>query len=193
MDILILGGTQFLGRHIAQTALARGHTLTLFNRGRTNPDLFPEIEKLRGDRDDDLAALAGRRWDACVDTCGYVPRIVRASAEALAGAVGHYTFISSISVYDDFTAPDVNEESPVGTLADETVEEITGETYGPLKVLCERAAEAAIPGRTLVIRPGLIVGPNDPSNRFTYWPTGTSGWSRPASSGPSTPPVPSDR
>ena len=118
MDVLILGGTQFLGRHIAQTALARGHAVTLFNRGRTHPDLFPELEKLRGDRDGDLAVLSGRHWDACVDTCGYVPRIVRASAEALAGAVGHYTFISSISVYDDGRTWDPQRNRPRAVAGD---------------------------------------------------------------------------
>ena len=105
-----------------------------------------------------------------IDTCGSFPRVVRASAELLAGAVRQYVFISSMSVYADLAAPGIDETSPVGTIADETVEEVTGETFGPLKALCEQAVEAAMPGRTLTIRPGLIVGPNDPSNRFTYWP-----------------------
>src|SRR5260370_13923977 len=99
MDILIIGGTQFFGRHIVEAALSAGHRLTLFNRGRTNPDLFPEIEKLHGDRATDLSALQGRSWDSAIDLCGYVPRVVRASAELLAGSVAHYTFIFSISVY----------------------------------------------------------------------------------------------
>ncbi len=170
MNLLILGGTVFLGRHLVTTALARGHTVTLFNRGQHNPDLFPDVEKLRGDRDDDLAALEGRRWDAVIDTCGYVPRIVRASAALLADAVDHYTFISSMSVYADPMPTHANESAPLATIEDETVEAITGETYGPLKALCEAAAEAAMPGRVLNIRPGLIVGPFDPSDRFTYWP-----------------------
>src|SRR5262249_10510626 len=127
-------------------------------------------EKLRGDRDGGLAALQDRRWDAVIDTCGYVPRVVRASAELLGGAVDQYTFISSISVYDDSNPPGMDESAAVGTLQDESVEEITGETYGPLKALCERAVEDALPGRALVIRPGLIVGPHDPTDRFTYWP-----------------------
>ncbi|HZO86929.1 MAG TPA: NAD-dependent epimerase/dehydratase family protein [Chthonomonadaceae bacterium] len=170
MNLLILGGTVFVGRHLVEAALARGHTVTLFNRSQHNPELFPEVEKLRGDRDGDLGALQGRHWDAVLDTCGYVPRIVRASAELLADAVPHYTFISSISVYKDLSIPGMDENAPVGTLEDETTEEITAETYGPLKVLCEQAAEEAMPGRVLTIRPGLIVGPHDPTDRFTYWP-----------------------
>ncbi|MCL6642308.1 MAG: SDR family oxidoreductase [Candidatus Bipolaricaulota bacterium] len=170
MKLLVLGGTVFLGRHIVETALARGHQVTLFNRGQHNPELFPEVEKLRGNRDGHLEALHGRRWDAAIDTCGYVPRVVRASAELLAHSVEHYTFISSISVYADFSVLGLNETAPLGRLQDETVEEITGETYGPLKALCEQAAERAMPGRVLIIRPGLIVGPHDPTDRFTYWP-----------------------
>jgi len=170
MDLLIIGGTVFLGRHLVEAALGRGHTVTLFNRGQHNPELFPGIEKLRGDRASDLAALRGRRWDAAIDTCGYVPRVVRASAELLADAVEHYTFVSSISVYADFSQANVDEGAPVGTLADAAVEEVTGETYGPLKALCEQAAEDALPGRVLNVRPGLIVGPHDPTDRFTYWP-----------------------
>src|SRR5262245_44264411 len=149
MRLLIIGGTVFLGRHLVEAALARGHTITLFNRGQHNPELFPDVEKLRGDRQSDLTALAGRRWDAAIDTCGYVPRVVRASAELLADAVEHYTFVSSISVYADFKKQGIDESDPVGTLADETVEEVTGESYGPLKALCEQAAERAMPGRVL--------------------------------------------
>ncbi|MFN8498231.1 MAG: epimerase [Anaerolineae bacterium] len=170
MRLLILGGTVFLGRALVDAARARGHAVTLFNRGQHNPELYPDVEKLRGDRDGDLAALAGREWDAVIDTCGYVPRIVRASGEALADRVGRYVFISTISVYADFSGEGPREESPVGMLADETVEEVNGETYGPLKALCEAAVEAALPGRALIIRPGLIVGPYDVSDRFTYWP-----------------------
>ncbi len=170
MRLLILGGTIFLGRSLVETALERGHTVTLFNRGKHSPELFPEVEKLIGDRNGDLAALQGRTWDAVIDTCGYVPRVVASSAQRLADAVGHYTFISSISAYANFRQPNMNESGPIATMEDETVEEVTGESYGPLKVLCEQAAERALPGRTLNIRPGLIVGPHDPSDRFTYWP-----------------------
>src|SRR5918912_126437 len=168
MKLLILGGTKFLGRHLVESALARGDEVTLFNRGQHNPEIFPEVEKLRGDRDGGLDALRGRRWDAVVDTSGYVPRVVRASAELLAVAVEFYAFVSSMSVYADFGGPN-DEDSPLATIADETVEEVTGETYGALKALCERAAEEAMPGRVLVARAGLIVGPYDPTGRFTYW------------------------
>ncbi len=170
MNILILGGTVFLGRALVGAAMDRGHKLTLFNRGTSNPGLFPEVEQLIGDRQSDLSALNARRWDAVIDTCGYFPRVVRASAELLAGAVDHYTFISTESVYADVSQIGVDESAPVGTLADESVEEITGETYGPLKALCEQAVLSAMPGRALIIRPGLIVGPYDKSDRFTYWP-----------------------
>jgi 2'-hydroxyisoflavone reductase len=170
LKLLILGGTAFLGRHLVEAAQARGHEITLFNRGQRNPALFPDLEKLRGNRDGDLAALQGRRFDAAIDTCGFVPRIVRASAELLADAVDRYTFISSISVYADFSKRGIGEDAPVGTLEDETTEEVTNEAYGPLKALCEQAAERAMPGRVLNIRPGLIVGPHDPTDRFTYWP-----------------------
>ncbi len=170
MKLLVLGGTVFLGRHVVEAALAHGHDVTLFNRGQHNPELFPEAEKLRGDRDGDMEALNGRAWDAVVDTCGYVPRLVRRSAQRLADVAGHYTFISSISVYADFSRPQRDENAPLGTLEDESVEEVTNQTYGPLKVLCEGEAQRAFPGRALIIRPGLIVGPHDPSDRFTYWP-----------------------
>jgi len=170
MKLLILGGTVFVGRHLVEAALARNHDVTLFNRGQHNANLFPDVETLHGDRDGGLDPLKGRRWDAVVDTCGYTPRVVRASADLLSGAVGHYTFISSISVYRDVSRPGVDESGAVGTLEDTTTEEVTGDTYGPLKALCERAVEEAMPGRTLVVRPGLIVGPHDPTDRFTYWP-----------------------
>ena len=171
MRVLILGGTLFVGRHLVEAALARGDEVTLFNRGRTNPDLFPEVEHLRGDRDDDLTALRGRTWDTVIDPSARIPRWVRTTLELLADSVGHYTFISSGSVYYDTSLPGVDENAPVHTVADETVEEITDpETYGALKVLCERTAEELMPGRVLSVRAGLIVGPYDPTGRFTYWP-----------------------
>ena len=171
MRLLILGGTIFLGRHLVDAALARGHEVTLFNRGQHGAELYPAVERLRGDRDGDLEALRGRRWDAAIDTSGYVPRVARASAELLAGEVEHYTFISSLSVYAHFRERGTDERAPVGVLDDPTVEQVDGETYGPLKALCERAVEAALPGRALIVRPGLIVGPHDPTDRFTYWPS----------------------
>jgi 2'-hydroxyisoflavone reductase len=172
MNILIIGGTRFLGRHLVDAARARGHTVTLFNRGKSNPDLFPELETIQGDREHDIAKLAGREWEAVIDTCGYVPRIVRLSAEGLArsGGVGRYVFISSLSVYSDLRKIGIDESDPMSKLEDETVEEITGETYGPLKALCEKTVQELYGDRALIVRPGLIVGPNDPTDRFTYWP-----------------------
>src|SRR5688500_14878734 len=183
MKLLVLGGTKFLGRHLVEIALAGGHEVTLFNRGQLNPELFPGVERLRGDRDGRLDALRGRGWDAAVDTSGYLPRVVRESAALLADAVGHYTFVSSISVYRDTRAPGVNEDYAVGRISEEELQEAEalrqseltaapffGERYGPLKALCELAAEEAMPGRVLHVRAGLIVGPHDYTDRFTYWP-----------------------
>lgn len=170
MKLLIIGGTRFLGRALVDEGLEAGHELTLFNRGLSNPGLYPDIEQIHGDRDGDLAALGGRRWDAVIDTSGYVPRVVRASATYLADAVEHYTFISSISVYAEPTPDNLDEDAPVATIPDETTEEITGESYGALKALCEQAATEATGGRALTVRAGLIVGPHDPTDRFTYWP-----------------------
>lgn len=169
MNILILGGTVFVGRHLAEEALRRGHRVTLFNRGKQNPDLFPALERLRGDRDGDLRALENHRWDAVLDTSGYVPRQVRASARLLADRVTHYTFISTLAVYPDLGAPDLDETAPVATLSDPSTEEVNSITYGALKALCERTLEEALPNRTLVIRPGYVIGPHDPTDRFTWW------------------------
>jgi len=173
MNILIIGGTRFLGRHLVDSALAHGHQVTMFNRGKSNPDLYPHLETIHGDRAEDLSALTTRRFDSVIDTCGYVPRIVRHSARALKDSVGQYVFISSISAYADFSQIGIIEESPLAKMPEgtpETIEEVTGETYGPLKVLCEQAVEEELPGRALIVRPGLIVGPYDPTDRFTYWP-----------------------
>ena len=172
MKILILGGTKFLGRHLVEAALARGHEVTLFNRGITNPNLFPDLETITGDRGQDIEKLSGREWDAVIDVAGYLPRIVRLSAQSLAqsGSVKCYVFISSISVYADFKKAGLDESYPVGKLEDETIEEITGESYGPLKALCEKTVQEIYGDRALVVRPGLIVGPHDPTDRFTYWP-----------------------
>ncbi len=176
MKILILGGTRFLGPALVEAAQARGHTLTLFNRGKSRPDIFPDVEQLRGDRDplvgEGLKALEGRTWDAVIDTSGYYPRIVKASAELLAPNVKHYTFISTISVYRDTSKPGSDETAPLATMEDPTVEEMGAnfENYGPLKALCEQAAEAAMPSRVANVRPGFIVGPLDDTDRFTYWP-----------------------
>ncbi len=170
LRILILGGTAFLGPQLVEYALARGHSVTLFNRGLTRPHLFPNLEKLRGDRQTgDLKALEGRSWDAVIDTSGYVPRVVRASAELLAPNVGHYVFISTISVYKALPQPGMDESAPLATVPDPKNEDIR-EHYGALKALSEQAAESVFPGRTTNIRPGLLVGPDDPTQRFTYWP-----------------------
>ncbi|MGE5377594.1 MAG: NAD-dependent epimerase/dehydratase family protein [Bacteroidota bacterium] len=170
MKILILGGTKFLGRHLVDAALAAGHEVTLFNRGRTNPALFPNIETIIGDREHDLDKLSDRQWDDAIDVAGYLPRIVRLSAEGLQRSVKRYVFISSISAYAGFKKVGINEADPVGRLEDESVEEINGETYGPLKALCEKTVQDIYGDRALIIRPGLIVGPHDPTDRFTYWP-----------------------
>jgi 2'-hydroxyisoflavone reductase len=165
----VLGGTSFLGRHVVEAALAGHHEVTLFNRGLTNPDVYPEAEKVHGDRGGDLAALSARTFDVVIDTSGQLPRHVKASASALADRASHYTFVSSISAYADFSRP-VDESAPVATLEDSATEDTRPENYGGHKALCEQAAETAMPGRTLVVRPGLIVGPYDPTDRFTYWP-----------------------
>lgn len=182
MKLLILGGTRFVGRHLVEASLARRHEVTLFNRGRHSPAALAGVEEIHGDRNSDLDKLRGRRWDAVVDTCGYLPRAVRAAAEVLSGSVDRYVFISTLSVYADVSRPGVDESAPVATLTGEQLEEANAidssgqpsavtyrEMYGGLKALCERAAEEVLPGRTLVIRPGLIVGPDDYTDRFTYW------------------------
>jgi 2'-hydroxyisoflavone reductase len=172
MKQLVLGGTKFLGRAIVESALQQGHDVTLFNRGQTNPELFPEVEKLRGDRAADLSSLAGRTWDAVADTSAYVPQQARASAQALTDSADYYLFISSVSVYADLSQP-VNEDSSLDELqegqpGDRLLEDFSN--YGPLKVLCERAVAESFEGSTAIVRPGLIVGPHDPTGRFTYWP-----------------------
>ncbi|MBU1048429.1 NAD-dependent epimerase/dehydratase family protein [Candidatus Bipolaricaulota bacterium] len=170
MKLLLVGGTVFLGRVVVEQALARGHEVTLFNRGQSNPDLFSGVEQIHGNRDGGLEALAGRTFDACIDTCGYFPRIVKASAQFLKDAVQWYAFVSSVSVYGKPSFEGVDEDGVLATIDDPTIEEITGESYGPLKALCEAEITAAFGDRALLIRPGLIVGPYDVSDRFTYWP-----------------------
>jgi 2'-hydroxyisoflavone reductase len=176
MKILIIGGTRFLGRHLVNSARARGHEITLFNRGQTNPDLFRKVEKIRGDRERDLDQLSGAalsvskgRWEAVIDTCGYVPRVVKMSAEALKEKVERYVYISSTAAYADFGKVGIRESDPVATMEDDTVEEVTQDNYGALKALCEKAAQDVFGINSLIIRPGLVVGPHDPTDRFTYW------------------------
>lgn len=170
MNILILGGTVFLGRALVEDARRRGHTLTLFNRGQTNGGLFPDVETLYGNRDGALEALQGRRWDAVIDTCGYVPRVVRQSTSLLARSVGQYVFISSISVYADTSQPGMTEDQPTAQLEVEIVDETNSAYYGPFKAQCEQVVQSGLPGRALIVRPGLLVGPHDQTDRFTYWP-----------------------
>jgi 2'-hydroxyisoflavone reductase len=165
--LLVLGGTRFLGRAIVEAALERGHELTLFNRGQTNAELFPDVQKIRGDRTEGLGALTGKTWDAVVDVATFLPRVVRLSTVALAQSVGRYVYVSSISVYADQSVPPV-EGNAVAELTDPESESL--EDYGPLKAACERIVQDAFGTRSLVVRPGLIVGPHDPTDRFTYWP-----------------------
>ena len=198
MNILILGGTRFLGRHLVNAALARDHAVTLFNRG--NYPAPTGVETIYGDRRSDLGKLRGRRWDAVVDTCGLIPRQVRNSAEELSESISTYVFISSQSAYADVSDPGVDESAPLATLSDEQLAEAdaieaSGETsaksygklYNGLKALCEQAVEEVLPEKCLTIRPGLIVGPNDYSDRFTYWVA------RVANGGEVLAPAPSDR
>lgn len=170
MRILIVGGTRFVGRHIAAAALGRGHEVTVFHRGRTGTDLFGEATHLLGDRNGDLAALGSGAWDATIDVCAYVPRQVNSLAAALDGRGGQYVLVSSLSVYATPQPPLFDEDSPLIELPDPTVEEVTdAETYGGLKVLCERAAAERFGAGVLVIRPTYVVGPFDYTGRFTWW------------------------
>lgn len=179
MKLLILGGTAYLGPEIVACAKVRGWEITLFNRGKTRADMFPELERIKGDRDpkkdDGLANLekaikAGRTWDGVIDTSGYRPQDVRASAELLKPAARHYVFISTISVYPSMAVPNADESAAVGTLEKPEEAKLSNETYGPLKAACEKAALAVYGDRCSVLRPGLIVGPGDPTDRWTYWP-----------------------
>ena len=173
LRILVLGGTGFIGPHMVREALRRGHEVELFNRGRTNSDIFPDLKHYQGDRDGGLAVLDGGRWDAVIDNSGYVPRHVADSAGMLEAVVTQYLYISTVSVYGDFTGP-VNEDTAVGVLDDDTVEEVTAATYGPLKALCEqRVLERFGAARTTILRPTYICGPGDRTDRYTYWPVRT--------------------
>lgn len=176
MHLLVIGGGRFVGRHLVQAALAAGHRVTVFNRGQTS-DVWPDgVAHLRGDRRLDLSALHGRRWDAVIDCCGYLPSEVAALGAALAGHVPRCVFISSISVYGSFVAPNT-EDSPLGAIDDVDTTVVDGRTYGPLKALCEAEVQRAWGQGALIIRPGLVVGPDDPTGRFSWWP---ARWARAA-------------
>ncbi len=173
LSILILGGTGFIGPHMVREALRRGHQVTLFNRGRTDNTLFPDLETIRGDRNNGLDGLKGRSWDAVIDNSGYVPRHVQDSARLLAPNTKRYLYISTVAVYADFDV-DNTESSALASIADESIEDVNGETYGPLKALCEKRARAEVDDERLtVIRPTYIAGPGDHTDRFSYWPIRT--------------------
>jgi len=169
MRILVIGGTRFVGKHFVAQALAAGHEITLFHRGQTGSDLFPEAEHRVGDRDSDLAALAPGRWDATVDTCAYLPRQVHGLADALDGRGGHHLLVSSTAVYATPGGPGIDEDAPLTELADPTVEEVNADSYGGLKVLCEQAAAARHGDATVLVRPTYVVGPGDYTWRFPWW------------------------
>ncbi|HEY7740084.1 MAG TPA: NAD-dependent epimerase/dehydratase family protein [Steroidobacteraceae bacterium] len=167
--MLILGGTGFIGPHLTEQAMARGWKVTHFNRGKRDPDGVADVETLHGDRKGQLDALKGRRWDAVIDNTGYIPKFVKMSADLLAPNTGYCLFISSISAYASFAKPN-DEDSPTGVLENLEQEEITNETYGPMKALCEQYTRDAYGARCSIVRPGYIVGPLDPTDRFTYYP-----------------------
>lgn len=170
MKILVLGGTQFVGRHIVMAALKRGHSVTTFTRGQTPDDLPAAVERLHGDRNGNLHELSQGRWDACIDVSAYIPRVARASAEALQDRVGRYVFISTVAVYSDFSRAGIDESAPLAALEDPTTEAVTGATYGALKVLCEQAVQRVYGERATILRPHIVAGSHDPTDRFTYWP-----------------------
>jgi len=177
MKYLIVGGTKFLGRHIIKAALKKGHDVTIFTRGRQKIELDSRVEQLTGDRNSNLESLKGRTWDRVIDTCGYTPWEVESTTKLLAHSCDHYTYISSISVYADLEKQKVNEKTKVETISEDELQKIKNSEikdaimlhYGALKYLCEEAAKKEMPGRVLNVRPGLIVGEFDPTDRFTYW------------------------
>ncbi len=182
MKILIIGGTRFVGRHLVAAALARSHEVTLFNRGTSSSTAPTNVETIYGDRRADLARLKGHCWDVVIDTCGYLPSIVRASAEALSESMERYVFISSVSAYANLGVVGVDETAPLTTLSGDQLDQANaidssgntsavtyGALYGGLKAMCERAVAETLPTRFMIIRPGLIVGPEDYTDRFSYW------------------------
>src|SRR4051812_29839426 len=167
MRILVIGGTRYVGRHLVEAALVAGHEVTLVHRSPTT--LFPSARHVLTDRNGDLSALADGEWDATVDVCAYLPAQVRSLATALGDRGGHHLFVSSVSVYADPPGPGGDEDSTLLPVAGDGVDEVTGTTYGPLKVACERAATAAYGDRLAIVRPTYVVGPNDPTGRYPWW------------------------
>ena len=168
LRVLFLGGTGFIGPHMVRAALERGHEVTLFTRGRAGTELFPEAERLVGDRDGKLDALVGKRWDVVIDNSGYVPEHVRASAELLRDSVGHYFYTSTIDAYRDFHTVGIDESYPLATLPPGTPHD-PRKYYGPLKALCEAEVVKVFPEHHTIVRPGWIAGPGDNNHLFTYW------------------------
>ncbi|WP_298826914.1 NAD-dependent epimerase/dehydratase family protein [uncultured Planococcus sp.] len=166
MKVLVLGGTSFVGRHMVEELVSKGHEVILFNRGKSNPGLFPNLKKIKGDRRKDAAKIGDEKWDAVLDTSAYTPADLQPIMENI--RTDHYTFISTISVYNDFTSGPVKESSSVFR---ENVkgDQVTSDTYGPFKVMCEQLIKEEIGGKALIIRPGIVIGPFDPTDRFTYW------------------------
>ena len=189
MDLLVIGGTRFFGRAFAEEAARRGHRVTVFHRGQAEPEAVSGIEHLHGDRHEDLDRLRGGSWDATLDTCAFVPGDVRSLAEALGDGVGHYTFVSSLSVHAEDLPIGATEATATLAPAPPDVEEVTDETYGPLKVASELEAAERFAGRLLVIRPGYIVGPNDPTDRFTWWVRRAAGGGEMLAAGPPDAPI----
>ena len=189
MKILSIGGTRFFGRAFVEEAARRGHEVTVFHRGESEPEDLSQVEHLHGDRKDGLELLAGRSWDAVLDTCAFVPREVKDVAAAIGDRIGHYTLVSSLSVHPDDLPVGATEDTPTHQPPYPETEDVTDETYGPLKVACEVEAAAAFAGRLLVIRPGYIVGPHDPTDRFTYWVRRGAGGGEMLAAGPPDAPI----
>ncbi len=173
MNLLVIGGTQFVGKHLTEALLAGGHSVTHFNRGQTNPEAFPGVETIQGDRNTDADRLAGRRWDAVFDVCGYLPKSMTPMLEVLKDSVDRYLFVSTISVYAADQGDDLREDSALAELKEDTGV-VDGSTYGAYKVICENVVREAMGDRATIVRPGLIVGPGDHTQRFTYWPVAFS-------------------
>lgn len=169
MRLLVIGGTRFVGRHISEAAIARGHEVTVFHRGKTGSDILPEATHVLGDRDHDLDKLSEGRWDATVDACGYVPRQISQLADALGDRAGRFAFISTVSVYAQPMPANNDEDAPLDTMDDPDTEVVDEQTYGPLKVLCEQVVHDRFGKDALIVRPTYVVGPHDYTHRFTYW------------------------